>query len=348
MSKCIRGLGLLSCLVVMIAMPVGGSYAQGPATCAGRVATLIGTPGDDQIVGTPGRDIIAGGMGNDEIWAKDGRDLVCGGVGADDLHAGKGADDRLRGGDGDDRIHSAAADDLGDRLRGGKGDDVLLSNARIRGATTSRLLIGGPGNDRLIALGYAEDHTMLGGPGDDVLAMNSRDPGVTSMDGGEGRDILRGGRGNATFFYLTGDGDDVHIRTQPDRSTETYIKYSYASGPVEVNLFRGYGQLIGSNTRDTFHGTDLPDLDFINLSGTSGDDRLTGRDMGRDFVEGVGGDDRLKGRAGDDFLLGEDGEDYLLGAAGDDVLDGGSGNDAGDGGTGVNTCTSVEDAVNCR
>jgi uncharacterized delta-60 repeat protein len=82
------------------------------ATCAGRDATIVGTPRGDRIRGTSGPDVIAGLGGKDVIRGLAGRDVVCGGRGKDVLRGGSGRD-RLIGGGGDDR------------LRGGPGRDLV-------------------------------------------------------------------------------------------------------------------------------------------------------------------------------------------------------------------------------
>jgi len=46
--------------------------------CAGRVATIVGTPGNDLLVGTNGPDVIAGLGGNDVIYGLGGNDILCG------------------------------------------------------------------------------------------------------------------------------------------------------------------------------------------------------------------------------------------------------------------------------
>jgi Ca2+-binding RTX toxin-like protein len=87
------------------------------------------------------------------------------------------------------------------------------------------------------------------------------------------------------------------------------------------------------------------------ITGTAGDDRLTGTrradvicglggsdtvdaGAGDDVVFGDGGDDRVAGGNGDDTLYGGEDVDGLAGDGGDDVLSGGPGADALDGGDG--------------
>jgi hypothetical protein len=62
------------------------------ASCDGRPATIVGTPGDDVIVGTPGPDVIAARDGNDIVWGLAGDDVICGGPGSDLLVGGLGDD----------------------------------------------------------------------------------------------------------------------------------------------------------------------------------------------------------------------------------------------------------------
>jgi uncharacterized repeat protein (TIGR01451 family) len=106
--------------------------APPPATCGGKVATIVGTNGDDVIVGTDKRDVIAALRGNDQVRGLGGKDIICG-FGGNDRLKGKGGNDVLRGGGGNDRLGGGPGDDLlrggtgRDRCRGGPGDDVKRS-----------------------------------------------------------------------------------------------------------------------------------------------------------------------------------------------------------------------------
>lgn len=112
-------------------------------TCRGRLATVMGTAGNDTIGGTAGPDVIAGLGGDDTIDGRAGDDIVCAGDG-DDKVLGGGGNDALDGGTGDDRIE------------GGAGADLLL---------------GRGGRDRLAGQGSRLD-ACDGGPGADVLPPN--------------------------------------------------------------------------------------------------------------------------------------------------------------------------------
>jgi VCBS repeat-containing protein len=81
-------------------------------TCAGRVATVVGSAGTDVLRGTPRPDVIVGLGGDDVVTARGGDDVVCAGGGNDRVSGGPGNDlllggpgrDRLDGGPGDDRL----------------------------------------------------------------------------------------------------------------------------------------------------------------------------------------------------------------------------------------------------
>ena len=136
-------------------------------SCAGRTATIVGTPGADVLVGTPGRDVIAGLGGNDTIDGGGGNDIICG-AGGKDVIRGQGGNDLLLGGAGNDIVRGGSGDDV---LRGRGGDDFLSGGSgddTLRGGTGADVLRGGAGNDSL-----------AGGGGDDVCA------------GGDGSDTRR-------------------------------------------------------------------------------------------------------------------------------------------------------------
>lgn len=126
----------------------GGGGTISGASCGGRQATIVGTPGRDVLRGTPGADVIAGLAGDDVVKGLGGADIVCGGAGAD----------RLDGGAGPDRLIGAAGADV---LSGGAGVD------RLDGGAGGDTLLGGPGADRL--LGGAGADRLVGGRGIDAL-----------------------------------------------------------------------------------------------------------------------------------------------------------------------------------
>lgn len=165
--------------------------AQNEVVCDGRVATIVGTPGDDEISGTDGPDVIAGLQGNDTILGRGGDDVICGGTGDDTLAGGDGFD-IIFGAQGNDTIFAATGsteaarkDSRGARIFGGKGDDVVYGSNRWD------RMQGGPGEDLL--LGFEGRDWMRGGPDAD------------QVDGGEGIDDLHGGNGKDLVLVTTGD-----------------------------------------------------------------------------------------------------------------------------------------------
>lgn len=90
-----------------------------PVTCRGKIATIVGTPGDDVLLGTPGDDVIVAGRGDDSVFGGAGNDVICGNGGADQLWGEDGRDQLLGGGGADTLVGGPQRD----RLRGGPGPD---------------------------------------------------------------------------------------------------------------------------------------------------------------------------------------------------------------------------------
>ena len=93
-----------------------------PPRCAGKAATIVGTPGRDVLRGTRRADVIVALAGNDVVRGARGNDIVCGGTGNDRL-SGDSGNDRLFGEAGRDRLTGGAGRD---RLTGGTGRDTCL------------------------------------------------------------------------------------------------------------------------------------------------------------------------------------------------------------------------------
>ena len=171
--------------------------------CDGLIATIIGTPGNDNIIGTPGDDVIVGLAGEDNIDGKGGNDVICGNEDHDQLEGGDG-NDRIFGGDGPDRIWGQDGDDF---IFGGDGDDVVY------GGNGRDSIDGGAGNDRL--KGDNDDDRIFGGAGDDTLDGEAGNDflqdialvGNNRFYGGDGNDLMVAGPGNDTFY--AGAGDDI-------------------------------------------------------------------------------------------------------------------------------------------
>lgn len=317
---------------------------ESPAPCLGRVPTIVGTAGDDDIEGTSGRDVIAGLAGNDTISGLGGRDFICGDAGNDTIEL-KGT---AAGGDGDDTITAAT---LGSStLIGGGGSDTL------RGGFGSDFLRGGPGDD-----------VLRGGPGFDTLV----DPeGANDLHGGAQGDTLLPGRGTGPVdggggFDFLAYGNFGIDGVTVDLSTGTAVVEGSFVQTVEAVEFvfgsRGADGFTGGPGRDFFEGGDGADTmtggegdDFLSgddgsdvIVGSEGDDELFGG-RGADTISGSDGDDELQGSSGRDELAGDAGDDFLAAGNGDDELDGGPDIDGLNGGNGTDSCVNGETAVRCE
>jgi Ca2+-binding RTX toxin-like protein len=167
--------------------------------CAGQIATIEGTPGNDVLPGTNGDDVIHGLGGHDIISAGDGDDTVCGGDGNDAISGGTGKD-QLFGDAGRDTLRGGIGDDT---LSGGQGRDQLFGEAgrdTVRGGIGDDTLSGGQGRDQLF--GEENRDILRGGVGDDTL---SGGPNGDQLFGQEGRDTLRGGRDADTLLGQQGN-----------------------------------------------------------------------------------------------------------------------------------------------
>ncbi len=190
------------------------------ATCGGRDATLVGTPGDDTLVGTVGADVIVGLGGDDVIDGGGGGDTICAGGGDDTVDGGRGGDtidggagrDRIDGGPGDDRLDGGPGVDRVDHggddpvevdlaagTSVGQGSDTLVGVENVGGTpgddvlsgdAADNRLSGGRGDDRLV--GRSGDDRLLGQSGDDRLVGRAGDD---TLDGGGGDDVCIGGGG---------------------------------------------------------------------------------------------------------------------------------------------------------
>src|SRR5215204_3380279 len=88
-----------------------------------------------------------------------------------------------------------------------------------------------------------------------------------------------------------------------------------------------------SAKRDPTRGSSAEEITMAILSGTLGNDTLTGGDLA-DVILGRDGDDSIVGAGENDFLSGGAGDDNINTGFGDDVVEGGMGNDTVGGLTG--------------
>jgi Ca2+-binding RTX toxin-like protein len=270
--------------------------------------TLNGGAGDDALTGGNMADTLIGGTGNDALKGNSGNDVLYGNDGNDSLDGGFGYDN-LVGGAGDDTLGGTMADDI----FGSSG--VYDVNYRTGYLYDSKR-------------GYYFDPSLTIG---------------NSYEGGQGNDTLNGTDGADTYYFNLGDGQDQILErfgTATDR-----LVFGAGINPADVNVTRtGNNLVLGLATGEKVTVVDwyaspyafdfkLERVEFadgtvwtsdalttrgLTVTGTVGNDSLTGL---------AGFSNILFGGAGDDVLRGSYRADTLTGGAGNDTLYGDAGND---------------------
>ena len=308
-------------LFVNLAAPVEAT--PGRASCKGRSATIVGTPGSDRLIGTRGRDVIAGLAGNDSIISAAGNDIVCGGRGFDRIRGGNG-DDYVRAGQGNDRVKGGSGFDQlygeggGDHLRGGEdfdsilpgtGDDLAFGGdehnqisyekaarpvwidlkkgfARGVGRDTLkgfRQVLGSKFDDRL--RGDDSSNALIGSDGNDVIVGRG---GKDGLEPNAGKDSVRGGPGSDVLLMVR-VRKPVRVNLQRNRS--------WGSGRDTIG---GVENIFGSRFADVLVGNDGPNL-IVNGTGDASDE-MFGRG-GRDGFFRLYGNNTLDGGRGRDLVF---------------------------------------------
>jgi Ca2+-binding RTX toxin-like protein len=297
---------LLFAMALVISHASAVSAGPGTPRCFGRVATVVGTAGNDSLVGSPGPDVIVGLAGKDFVRGRGGEDRICAGFGGRE-----DSEETLVGGAGADLLSGGSGEDY---LSGGEGNDTL------RGGPDDDGFDGGAGPDRL-----------EGNGGFDVLEDNH---GNDHLLGGKGKDVLHSSQGGGKDVWDGGPGIDrfglgsYHLRH-----------------PLTANLRKGFirGDKTGSDrvvrVEDVFVfcrpctliGDGKPnELEATTTVGAT----ITGRG-GNDYIYGLRGG-ILSGGRGDDSICcggtisGGPGHDDLIGGIvtpSDDIMEGGSGVD---------------------
>jgi len=164
------------------------NFTGGLKTDGSTIIGLVASANGEQLYGTSFNDQLTGVTGSNTLYGDGGDDLLVAGSGN---NSGKG--DYLYGGSGNDTLTGGVAADYlianegNDLLTGGDGNDTLVAGA---GSDT---LQGGAGNDRLEAInGNPGLATMEGGDGDDLFAYGSTATGSKLVaTGGAGRDVYQ-------------------------------------------------------------------------------------------------------------------------------------------------------------
>ena len=297
-------------------------------------ATILGSPGPDQIEGTRRDDVIVTLAGDDQVSGLRKEDRVCTGTGDDTVTDATGVQVLADLGTDDDTL-----------------DVTGLGEAHA-----------GPGDDQItVQDGLA---WMYGGPGDDeirVTAVRPRaDPFNTpcvyysSATRPMRIDLARG--------HARGEGYDQLLNVRCVRGGgfgDTIVGTPLAD---DISLGRGENEVWSRAGNDVVYNDSAAGVDIYHL-GPGNDSTMSGFGAdrvyggpGNDFVEASYGGDYVEGGTGNDTLhasfrcdggnsggagtvdtwpnevFGGPGDDYLAGDLGNDRLDGGPGDDRGQGG----------------
>ncbi|PRY22477.1 Ca2+-binding RTX toxin-like protein [Aliiruegeria haliotis] len=336
---------------------------------------LLGDHADHAIYKPGGRQTITFelGGGNDRFDGENGLPEVLAGPGDDVGNFFRGGGGIFRGGAGDDlsiwsdtSVENAALMGQGTdsveirrfkgHADGGAGFDTIgfeiALNSRIEadlGAGTVRSFKGVAANnaeqvdmtlegfEQIVATTF-DDKVLGSAAGERIVGRG----GADTLDGGRGNDELFGGSGNDALRGGTGD-DTLHGGSGNDmldggvgRDTASYA-WTQPGGVLGVTTATGFGgvtvNLAAGTATGAFGSDTLKNIE--NITGSGGDDTLTG-DQAANFLSGGAGNDALTGGGGNDLIVtgagndrasGGNGNDRILVGLGKKVVDGGGGKD---------------------
>ncbi|MFO7964214.1 MAG: LEPR-XLL domain-containing protein [Desulfobacterales bacterium] len=227
---------------------------------------------------------------------------VIGGAGADTLKGDENANE-LTGGAGDDDITGGGGNDI---LDGGEGSDTF----HFSGAWGEDSIWDGgvTGTDTLDFSAVSADLTFTINANASISVLS----GTNQLEETGGIEAVEGGSGDNRFVFEEGGSIDGTIDGGTG-GTNT-LDYSAYTSPVTVDLSAG-----------TATGT-LGISHFVNVTGGSGNDAISG-DANANVLDGGAGNDLLAGGLGADTLIGGEGDDILAGGGEGDSLAGGAGDD---------------------
>jgi Ca2+-binding RTX toxin-like protein len=208
-------------------------------------------------------------------------------------------------------------------LGGMSGNDKLILAGFPE--TTTPVLLGGEGNDELIAANGTEDMLVDGnGAGNDILSAGSYDDALINN---EGADSLQGGNGNDLLLSASNcEGDTLQGAASGEGDGAAVNSTSWAKLPVGLPGI--VADLEKGKAGDTWSGS-IPACS----SGTAG----TLANI--DDLEGSSGNDQLYGDSAGNNLLGRLGKDEIYGRAGADRIEAEDGTaEVGGGGEGTDSC----------
>lgn len=182
-----------------------------------------GGPGRDTLDGWTGRDVLRGDGGRDSLHGKDGNDRLFGGGGNDLLFEGGGigddekGNDLYSGGGGRDSVFASGAPGGRDRFSGGAGFDTMGYGGRFARVVVKldrRANDGSKGEHDKVS---ADFEKIVGGNGNDLLKGGRGRTDLAGM-GGDDKLISRNGRGGdrVTCDFPVDSGNDIAIIDRGD------------------------------------------------------------------------------------------------------------------------------------
>lgn len=198
---------------------------------------------------------------------------------------------------------------------------------------------GTPNNDRIT--GDSGNNTFFGSLGNDQInggASNDPNPGVDTVDysslqvpvtltptgtillGTVNRNVTRGSDGTQQAFrvdkFIAPEGleNTVNASNTADEGISIRVDLSLRNNQLQVNNVPGLGRL------------NFGLENFVNVTGTSGNDRIEGDNQDNILVGGAG-NDQLRPNSGEDTLIGVDQNSSAPGSGERDQLFGGRGSD---------------------
>lgn len=313
---------------------------------------LTGTLTDDDLTGTSAPDRITD-LGGDDILSGDrGNDLLDGGSGYDTyvFHLGDGMDtirDEAYGLYGNVVQFGASItlsdislsfDQNGLFIQVGKEGDGLcfedFDPTDAHGPHPVETFSFGDGFtlsfSELLELGFIINGTA----GDDDLSGTNVDEVFNGM---AGKDLLRGGAGDDTYFFQNGDGIDT-IEDEASLMEPNIVVFGPGIAPEDIRLSHDPGSktliihtgipgdevgLAGFDATDPYGSHAIEYFQFVGAEMLTYSELI---DLGFD-IDGGAGDDILIGTAVSDQITGKERADTLQGNAGNDTLSGGAGDD---------------------
>jgi len=220
------------------------------------------------------------------------------GTSGNDAIAGMAGNDDLSGGDGNDYLHGGTGYDI---LNGGAGNDVLAAGALQEGD------FGAPQEQNLL-IGGAGDDTLIGSYGADTYYYASGDGDDLIVAGDSGGDILEFGAGIALEdLSVLRDGDDAVLIIDGSGTITLQDFFVAYESPISQMIIDG----------ESVAGDVIKQLYFADMATSGADSIVGGSDA--EYLVGMAGDDTLDGGTGDDTLEGGAGADVLIGSEWNDT-----------------------------